>query len=367
MFEILFILSSISALIQILWLISQIKSFNLFSKRNPGKPISVIIAAKNELENLKKLIPALRNQKYIRDWEVIIILDRCIDDSLAYLEKEKKNFQHLIILEQKQSDIPPEISPKKNALMKAIEIAKYDLILQTDADCYPKTDFWIKEMGESLKEDDVVVIGLSPYEKRPGFLNKIIQYDTSWTAGSMIYFARKGKAYMSLGRNQMFLKSYFHSKGGFGKYEKVHFGDDDLLIQNLDPQKKCNTCVTNDGQTVSIPESNWHDWLNQKLRHLMAGNYYPNKILKELILNYLTLPFYILLALALLFFPEYWFYCLALFLIRNILYAYLFKRLSLKSGSEINIVFIPVLDLLYICINLALGLKSRLRNNIEWR
>ncbi len=364
---ILFILSSIIALIQILWLILQVNSFRLFKNRSPGQAISVIVAANNELEKLKILLPALQEQKYNQDWELIIVLDRCSDDSLKYLKNVKEKFDRLIILEQKQSDIPPESSAKKNALLRAIERAQYDLILQTDADCYPKTDFWIQEMGGSLNEGDAFVIGLSPYEKAPGFLNKIIQYDTAWTSGSMIYFARKGKAYMSLGRNQMFLKSYFQNKGGFGENIKLPFGDDDLLIQYLDPQKKCNTCVTNRGQTVSIPESNWHDWLNQKLRHLMAGKYYPNKIIKELIFNYLTFPFYLLLLLVLLFFPENWSYVLGLFLIRNILYAFLFKRLSLKSGSEINIVFIPVLDLLHICINLALGLKGRLRNNIEWR
>ncbi len=366
MFELLIALTLITGLIQLSWLFLQLKSFKIKIEKNEVQAVSVVIAAKNELENLKKLISTLAKQNFSKDWEVIIVFDRCDDGSSEYLKNCQKDFQNLIYIEQGDEDIQSGESPKKSALLKAISKSKFPLILQTDADCYPRSEFWIEEMAASLKKGSVFVIGLSPYAKRPGFLNQLIQYDTTWTAASMIYFAAKGKPYMALGRNQLFEKDYFFSKGGYGESLKIPFGDDDLLIQNLNPQKKSDICVTNNGQSVSIPESNWSDWLNQKQRHLMAGKYYSNKILKGLILNYLTLPFYVLLVAVLLMFPEARALCLGIFVFRIAIFSYLFRRLALKSGSEINIVLLPLLDLLHLCINLVLGLSTRLRKNIEW-
>lgn len=354
-------------LLQLYWLFLQLKSFENKNLKNSSKPVSIIIAARNELVNLKKLIPALKKQSYSKDWELIVVLDRCSDSSSEYLKACQKEFHQLYFLEQDENDIPHGHSPKKSALLKAIKKSQKGLILQTDADCYPKTEFWIEGMTSALQEENVFVIGLSAYEKRPGLLNQMIHFDTTWTAGSMIYFASKGKAYMSLGRNQLFEKEYFFSKCAYSESMKIAFGDDDLLIQNLNPQKKCDLAVTNDSQTVSIPESQWTDWINQKRRHLMAGKFYSNKIIKELTLNYLTLPFYILLILIVLLFPESMLICLGIFLFRTTIFSYLFRRMAIKSGSEINIVLLPLLDLLHICFNLGLGLSTRLRKNIEWR
>ena len=56
-------------------------------------PVSVIVAAKNEYENLQKLIPALLSQDY-PEFEIVIVDDKSTDDSFMYLydlkDKEPK-------------------------------------------------------------------------------------------------------------------------------------------------------------------------------------------------------------------------------------------------------------------------------------
>ena len=44
------------------------------NKKSPVLPISIIICAKNEAENLQKFLPAILDQKYT-DFEVILIND----------------------------------------------------------------------------------------------------------------------------------------------------------------------------------------------------------------------------------------------------------------------------------------------------
>ena len=105
MSEILAAISVIIAILQVYWLRAQYKS--IISKRIKSNPksVSVIISARNELHNLKNLIPKLRDQIHEKDWEVIVVLDRCTDDSQKYLHREQESFSKLKILIQKMSQI----------------------------------------------------------------------------------------------------------------------------------------------------------------------------------------------------------------------------------------------------------------------
>lgn len=364
--EILAAISVILAILQVYWLGEQYNSIITKRSKSTPKNVSIVIAARNELENLKKLIPKLKDQTHEKEWELIIALDRCTDDSENYLREEQKSFSKLNFIVQNELDVESGIAPKKSALIKAIEASRYSLILQTDADCIPSSNFWIKEMTSSLKEGNVFVIGLSPYQKSNSFLNALIQFDTTWTTASMIHLATKQKAYMSLGRNQLFEKKAFLDKGGYGKNEKLLFGDDDLLIQNLDPKEKCDLCVTKESFMVSIPKDNWQDWLNQKHRHLMAGKHYTLKSLGPLVFNYLSFLLYLVLLLWIVLIPDQWILILSIWIFRTLIVIYFYKEISEKVGSKISSLLIPLLDLVHICLNFGIGLSTRLRKEVKW-
>ncbi|MDP8233113.1 MAG: glycosyltransferase, partial [Candidatus Zophobacter franzmannii] len=98
------------------------------------KTVSVCIAARNESENLRKLLTALVNQTYSNKlFEVLIADDDSTDNSRDIIRSFADKYPFIKLLEVK--DRLEVISPKKNALTRAIAQTTGEIILTTDADC----------------------------------------------------------------------------------------------------------------------------------------------------------------------------------------------------------------------------------------
>src|SRR6476661_3683389 len=65
-------------------------------------PVSVIICARDEDENIARNLPGVLVQKYATTHEVIVVNDNSVDDSKYILEELKKTFRFLNIVELKQ-------------------------------------------------------------------------------------------------------------------------------------------------------------------------------------------------------------------------------------------------------------------------
>mgnify|MGYP000085037227 CR=1 FL=1 len=107
-------------------------------------PISVIICAKNEAENLQDHLPYILQQQY-DDYEVIVVNDASTDDTAKVLNEFQQEHTHLRVLTIHANE-ERSMRGKKYALSKGIEAAKYDLLLLTDADCRPSSEHWVERM-----------------------------------------------------------------------------------------------------------------------------------------------------------------------------------------------------------------------------
>ena len=65
-------------------------------------PVSVIICARDEDENLARNLPGILVQNYPSSYEVIAVNDNSLDDSKYILEELNKTFKSLHIVELKQ-------------------------------------------------------------------------------------------------------------------------------------------------------------------------------------------------------------------------------------------------------------------------
>ena len=101
-----------------------------------NKPISVIICAKNELQNLRSHLLKILEQNY-PEFEVIVVNDQSNDGSAIFLKELDKEYKHLVLV-----TIEKHINNhmgKKFALTLGIKTAKYEHLLLTDADCSPNS------------------------------------------------------------------------------------------------------------------------------------------------------------------------------------------------------------------------------------
>ena len=241
---------------------------------SPTEGISIIVAARNELENLRKIIPALLNQNH-QDFEVIIINDRSDDGSDEFLIEEEKNFQNLKALNI--YDLPEHISAKKYAITLGIKAASNKQVLLTDADCIPSSDSWISEMANSFRDGKDIVLGFSAYKKLPGFLNYFIRFETLLTGIEYLASAANKLPYMGVGRNLAYKKDLFLENKGFFGYQETIGGDDDIFINKHSTSRNTAVVLSTDAITLSNPKTTFKEFWRQKIRHLHVGKSYSFK------------------------------------------------------------------------------------------
>src|SRR5690606_26837881 len=160
-----------------------------------SKAVSIVICAHNEQENLKSFLPGILKQDY-SNFEVIVVNDCSQDDTKWVLQDFASVYSNLKIVEIKEH-IHLKHS-KKFALTMGIKAAKNPYLLMTDADCQPKSNKWLKEMSGTFDNQKEIVLGYSPYFKLPGFLNRLIRFETTHTAMSYLSYALKKDAYMGV-------------------------------------------------------------------------------------------------------------------------------------------------------------------------
>jgi glycosyltransferase involved in cell wall biosynthesis len=270
---IIFFLAVFIQLVFILFVFTKLIKHQDFETEGKLPPVSIIIAAANELENLKELLPILDRQDY-PEFEILVADDRSNDETYDYLLFNQGKI-HLTFLRIK--DLPDHFTAKKYAVTMAIKKSKYDTLLFTDADCRPESDQWIRTMASQFTGEKDVVLGFSKYLPEKGRLNAFIRYETFQTALLYFSFTLSKMPFMGIGRNLMYKKDVFWKNNGFASHHSLLSGDDDLFVNQV--AKKENVAISNNpmGYTNSIPKQTWGDWYIQKLRHLSVGKRYKTK------------------------------------------------------------------------------------------
>ena len=242
-------------------------------------PVSVIIAARNEEDNLFKNLSFILEQDYPQ-FEVIVINHQSKDDSQHILKAIAKDHKHLKII-----NLEPNRhlkTGKKLPLTIAIKGAEHNHLLFTDADCQPASKSWLRKMAGSFDQKEIV-LGYGPYKKEKGLLNRLIRLDTAMIALSYLSMALGRVPYMGVGRNMGYTKELFFKNNGFKSHYALQSGDDDLFVQENARKKNYTLCISEDAFMYSEGEKNWENWLKQKGRHFTTTGYY--KVFKKLLLG----------------------------------------------------------------------------------
>ena len=242
------------------------------SHADPQPGISVVVCARNELDNLTELLPLLNAQHYV-NFEVLLMDDRSTDGTQSFLKNEIGHLERVRFIRIDREH--EHVTSKKYALTIALKKVRYPTVLLTDADCRPASTNWLAGMVAPLNNPETeIILGFSPYERRPGLLNVLIQSETLFTAVQYFSLALAGRPYMGVGRNLAYRTQVFFVNKGFYSHISVVGGDDDLFINEVATGRNTAICLDPDTFTWSKPKETWAEWRLQKQRHLNVGNYY---------------------------------------------------------------------------------------------
>ena len=271
---VLFCFFSFSVLILLWYYLYYFARLSFYKEKNTFynfPPASIIICAKNEDHNLPEFLPMILSQNY-PDYEVVVVNDCSSDNTQDVLREFEKKYKHLKVITIKE-DLKHHHG-KKFALMVGIKGATYENLLLTDGDCMVSGNQWLKKMMSKFYKEKEIILGYSKYESRPGFLNKLIRFDTFHIALQYLSFAMSGNPYMGVGRNLAYKKSLFFSNKGFASHYHIESGDDDLFINEVATKNNTAVEISEESFTVSRVKKNWDGWIEQKRRHLTTWKEY---------------------------------------------------------------------------------------------
>jgi len=328
------------------------------------EPMSVIICAKNELENLKQNLLPFLNQDY-PDFEIVIVNDCSNDGSdwfLRDLSLEHKNLKVVTI-----NDHPRFKHGKKFAVTLGIKAAKNENLVFTDADCRPASDQWLRCIQRNFNEETEIVLAYSPYEFRAGILNRFIRYETFITALNYLSYALKGIPFMGVGRNMAYRKSLFFKGKGFASHMHILSGDDDLFVNQNANRTNTRIEIDFDSHIWSEPKKSLSSYFTQKFRHQGAGKAYKGSHRKMLSLQALSgFMFYVFLISLIVIKADWW--IIAAFYFPRLLAQILVYIPVLKKLRYIDLIWwTPVFDFIYYIYIVLFNFIALFRKRVEWK
>ena len=339
------------------------KSETHFTQELP--PLSVIICARNESENLRRYLPAILEQDY-PNFEVIVINDGSTDESEELLSTLEKKYPHLY------HSFTPEnaryISRKKLALTLGIKASKHDWLVFTEADCLPVSNQWLRLLARNFTPRTQIVLGYSGYERGKGWLHKRISFYSLFSSIRYLGFALAGMPYMGIGRNLAYRKELFFNAKGYSAHLNLQRGEDDLFINQMATGE--NTRVeTNINATIRMqPVERYKDWKEEMLSYSATSRHYKGT--QRNLLGFETLSrllFHAVCVTGVVFgilntnWPVVGI-AFAIWLIRYITQAFIINKTATEQGEKRHYYFsLPLFDILQPLQTLQLKLYSLYR------
>ncbi len=369
-FDTAFYIFTCVVLIQAIYYLGIFGRFAFFKeKKTPSSsklPVSVIICAKNEAENLKSFLPSIINQSY-PDFQIVLINDASRDNTLEVMTYFSERHSNIKIVDVKSNEA--FWGNKKYALTLGIKASKHDVLLFIDADCKPLTKYWISEMVSCFNLEKSIVLGYGPYVKlKNSFLNKLIRFETLTTAISYFSYAKLGLPYMGVGRNLAYTKTRFFEINGFVDHIGVRSGDDDLFVNEAATKANTTICLAKESFTLSIPKTKYRSWFQQKRRHISTAKHYKpiHKVL--LALFYLTNVLFWVLSITLLVVSKRYLIPIIGLMVFRFAIQYLIYGLSTKKLLEKDIlILLPFLEIVLITFQLIIFITNIMSKPKHWK
>lgn len=335
-----------------------------YSTEQPA--VSVIIYAKNDAENLEKFLPSILDQNY-PNFEVIVVNDGSTDDTkniTSFYETRYNNLYQTYIPEEARN-----LSRIKLALTVGIKAAKNEILLFTHANCEPASELWISKMVRNFTPGTDIVLGYTYFEHQRQSGTSYICFDQLMHSFQYLSFALLDHPYMGQGTNLAYRKTLFFENKGFSRHLNLHFGDDDLFINEIANTKNTRVEISPESQ-MSSHFTNLHQaWKEQKLQYAFTRKYL--KTASKWIFTFESLSrlaFYAAIILLMIGGAQNFILIVAallVFIIHYILQMTLFRRTARQFSVPSFRFYLPIFELINPFINLyyrLLGLFSRSKN-----
>jgi cellulose synthase/poly-beta-1,6-N-acetylglucosamine synthase-like glycosyltransferase len=250
-------------------------------KINSGDPdsFSLVVAVRNEAQNLPGLLKSLSQLKYPAElFEVIIIDDHSTDNTIQIVEKLKSGLPFSLVFKPQEK----QNRGKKKALELGYQLANNNLIVTTDADCIIPPN-WLKLFNESFRNSKLkMCTGGVRFSETKGFLGKFQWLELTSLVGSGASAISLRQPIMCNGANLAFRKNLLNNLEDSTLNHHFSSGDDTFLLMWIKQKFGAQAIgfIKNPEHYVTTsPEKTWKSYTNQRIRWVSKSSGYRDVFL----------------------------------------------------------------------------------------
>jgi glycosyltransferase involved in cell wall biosynthesis len=269
-------------IVQLIFGFNKVKYFHV-TDLAPKTAFTIVIPFRNEAKNLPKLLESISNLNYPHKMiEIILVDDFSTDNSERICIQWRMKYEHLdtTLLE----NLHLSYSPKKDAIGRAMPIAKHDWIVTTDADCIVNKN-WLLTLDNYIQTNNPeMIVGAVMYRAKNNWFHHFQQLDLMSLQGVTIGSFGIGKPFMCNGANFAYTKKIFSEIGGFGGISDKASGDDVFLLQKAvnTNKEKVHYLKNNDVIVKTKPENDLYKLFMQRVRWAGKSTSYKSSYAKFL-------------------------------------------------------------------------------------
>lgn len=363
----------VSYAIIILMLSYGLKKVPLFKRLevSPKTAFSIIIPFRDEEAHLPVLLKSLQQLDYsVSHYEILFINDSSADDSVGIITSfiKKHELQHIKIID----NIRLSISPKKDAILTAIEHAQHSWIITTDADCTVPV-LWLKTLDAFIQSKQAKFIA-GPVALTPNntsFLNSYEHIDTLSLMGVTIGGYGIGHPFLCNGAHLVYDKATFIELGGFEGNNHIASGDDHFILEKFKKAypKQVHYLKSQDAIITTTLHKSWDSFIHQRKRWASKATGYTDTFTKGIGLLVLLTNLAVIIGVVFAFakadtttFPLY----LMIFIIKIVVDGLLIFQSSLFFNTIKLFIWYPICAICYPFISSYIALVS-LRGGFVWK
>lgn len=234
--------------------------------------VSVIVYAHaQEADSVLSLLPRLLSQRYPK-YEIIVVNDDTTEElrnAVALYECEHKNVY--------QTSVPEKVynvSRKKLGITLGVKAAQGDVIVVTEANCMPQSDEWLATLACNFVPGIDVVLGYVRMSEQRGerrwgfhFADRVV-FGLRYLAYAVIR-----RPYMGVGGNMAYRKEIFFANKGFSANLNLHFGDDDLLINEIANRRNTRIEISPESVVECSNDNNSKAWQELRMKYNFTSKF----------------------------------------------------------------------------------------------
>lgn len=255
------------AMLQLYLGFDKVKTVILHSELKPKTHFTIIVPFRNEAKNLPKLLSSLSNLNYPKEYIEIIMIDDASKDnsSSIFIQWRMKNDKiDTTLLE----NLRLSNSPKKDAISRAMPIAKNPWIVTTDADCEVNPN-WLSSMDAFIQNNNFEMIAAPViFKTKNNWFHHFQQIELLSLQATTIGSFGIGKPFMCNGANFAYTKKMFLELGGFAGNNSIASGDDVFLLQKAISEfpEKVSFLKDENAIVTTKPENDLYTLFMQRIR-----------------------------------------------------------------------------------------------------